>query len=78
MSALNLIWCVAMVASFLFLVMVTTGQGITYSAIAQTMTDNAANATTTSRGNMTASAGNMTGTNMTQMGNVSGCGNECF
>ena len=42
------------------------------------MIDNATDANTTSAGNMTASAGNMTGANMTQMGNVSNCGNECF
>ena len=78
MSALNLICCTSMVASFLFLVMATSGQGITYPAVAQTMMDNATNATTTSAVNMTASAGNMTGANVTQMGNVSGCGNECF
>jgi hypothetical protein len=78
MNALNLVWCAAMVASFLLLVMATTGQGIASPAVAQTMMDNATNATTTSAGNMTASAGNMTGANMTQMGNVSGCGNECF
>jgi len=36
------------------------------------------NATTTSAENMTASPGNMTGANMTQIGNISGCGNECF
>jgi hypothetical protein len=78
MSALSLIWCTAMVASFLFLVLAISGQGITYPAVGQTMMDNATNATTTSAGNITASAGNMTGANMTQMGNVSGCGNECF
>jgi hypothetical protein len=27
---------------------------------------------------MTSSAGNMTDANMTQIGNMSGCGNECF
>jgi hypothetical protein len=78
MNALNIIWCEAMVVSFLFLVMATTGQGITSPAVAQTMMDNATNTTTTFAGNMTASGGNITGTNMTQMGNVSGCGNECF
>ena len=40
--------------------MATTGQGITYPAVAQTMMDNATNATTTSVENMTASSGNMT------------------
>jgi hypothetical protein len=66
MSALNLIWCTAMVASFLFLVMATSGQGITYPAVSQTMMDNATNATTMSAENMTASSGNITDANMTQ------------
>jgi hypothetical protein len=78
MNALNLVWYVAMVASSLFLIISATDQGITYPAVAQTMMDNATNTSTTSAENMTASAGNMTGSNMTQMGNVSGCGNECF
>jgi hypothetical protein len=74
MNTLNLIWCAAMLASFLSLVIGTTDQGITYPAVAQTMMDNATNTSTTSAGNMTTSAGNMTGANMTQMGNVSGGG----
>jgi hypothetical protein len=78
MNALNLVWYIAIVASFLFLIMAATGQGITDSAVAQIMMDNATNATTTSAENMTASPGNMTGANMTQIGNISGCGNECF
>ena len=42
------------------------------------MMDNATNGTTMAADNMTASAGNMTDANTTQIGNISGCGNECF
>ena len=50
----------------------TSGIGIIDSVLAQTTMDNATNAT------MTTGAGNMTGANMTQSGNISGCGTECF
>lgn len=56
----------------------TSGLGIIDSALAQTTMDNTINATMTSQSNMTTGAGNMTGANMTQSGNISGCGNECF
>ena len=46
--------------------------GIIDSVLAQTTMDNATNAT------LTTGAGNMTGANMTQSGNISGCGTECF
>ena len=68
----------AVVASFLFLIMATTGQGIAYTAAVQTMVDNATNGTKVAADNMTADAGNMTDANTTQIGNISGCGNECF
>ena len=50
----------------------TSSLGIIDSVLAQTTMDNATNAT------LTTGAGNMTGANMTQSGNISGCGNECF
>jgi hypothetical protein len=55
-----------------------TGMEMTELAVAQTPTDNATNATMMAQGNMTSSAGNMTDANMTQIGHMSGCGNECF
>ena len=50
----------------------TSSLGIIDSVLAQTTMDNATNAT------LTTGAGNMTGANMTQSGNISGCGTECF
>jgi hypothetical protein len=50
----------------------TSNLGIIDSVLAQTTMDNATNAT------LTTGAGNMTGANMTQSGNISGCGTECF
>jgi hypothetical protein len=50
----------------------TFSLGIIDSVLAQTTMDNATNAT------LTTGAGNMTGANMTQSGNISGCGTECF
>ena len=56
----------------------TSGLGIIDSALAQTTMDNTTNATMTYQSNMTTGDGNMAGANMTQSGNISGCGNECF
>jgi hypothetical protein len=50
----------------------TSSLGIIDSVLAQTTMDNATNAT------LATGAGNMTGANMTQSGNISGCGTECF
>ena len=50
----------------------TSSLGIIDSVLAQTTMDNATNAT------LPTGAGNMTGANMTQSGNISGCGTECF
>jgi hypothetical protein len=50
----------------------TSSLGIIDSVLAQTTMDNATNAT------LTTGAGNVTGANMTQSGNISGCGTECF
>ena len=55
-----------------------TGMETTELAVAQTPMDNATNATMMAQDNMTSSAGNMTDANMTQIGNMSGCDNECF
>jgi hypothetical protein len=50
----------------------TSSLGIIDSVLAQTTMDNATNAT------LTTGDGNMSGANMTQSGNISGCGTECF
>lgn len=50
----------------------TSSLGIIDSVLAQTTMDNATNAT------LTTGAGNVNGANMTQSGNISGCGTECF
>jgi hypothetical protein len=76
MNILNLGQCMVMVAGFLFLIMAATDQGIFESAVSQPMTDNATDSTTMGADNMTAGAGNMTDANMTQVGNMSTCGNE--
>jgi hypothetical protein len=55
-----------------------TGMEMTELAVAQTLMVNETNATMMAQDNMTSSAGNMTDANMTQIGNMSGCGNECF
>ena len=63
------------------LVLLVFVMGITFSLVettaseAQPTTDNATMAT---QDNMTAGAGNMTDANVTQSGQISGCGNECF
>lgn len=67
-----------MVAGSLFLTMAAVDQGIFESVVSQPMMDNATDTTTAGTDNMTAGAGNMTDANMTQTGNMSGCGNECF
>jgi hypothetical protein len=51
---------------------------MTELAVAQTPMNNTTNATMMAQDNMTSSAGNMTDANMKQIGNMSGCGNECF
>jgi hypothetical protein len=50
----------------------TSSLGIIDSVLAQTTMGNATNAT------LTTGDGNMSGANMTQSGNISGCGTECF
>ena len=50
----------------------------TTSSDAQPTTDNATDTTMATQDNMTAGAGNMTDANVTQSGQISGCGNECF
>ena len=47
-------------------------------AVTQTPMDNTINVTMMAQDNMASSAGNMTDANMKQIGNMSGCGNECF
>lgn len=78
MINLNSLPCKAIMAWFVFLMMGATSLAIPNSALAQSATDNATNTTAMAAENMTASAVNMTGANMTQNGNISGCGNECF
>ena len=52
--------------------------GMTELTVAQTPMDNTTNANMMAQDNMTSSAGNMTVANMKQIGNMPGCGNECF
>lgn len=78
MNIMNLLPCMGVVVGIAFLIVAATGMEITELAVAQTPTDNATDATMMAQENMTSSAGNMTDANMTQIGNMSGRGNECF
>ena len=78
MNSSNLLLCMVVVVGIAFLIVAATGLEITDLAVAQTPKDNATNATMMAQDNMTSSAGNMNDANMTQIGNMSGCGNECF
>jgi hypothetical protein len=78
MNILNLLPCMVVVVGIAFSIVATTGWGMTELALAQTQLDNTTNATMMAQDNMTSSAGNTTDANMTQIGNMSGCGNECF